>query len=677
MISSFDPSVIHRFDLASQYEWLETNGLGGYASSTIIGTLTRRYHGLLIAPRHAPVGRQVLLSKMDEAVWVHDRRYDLACNKYQGGIFPSGYIFQQAFHKGLFPEFVYQTNGIRLKKTVAMVHGENTTLLLYEVLAANADFTLELLPLTAARDHHCLTQAHHHLKQYGYFSQDTLRCQFLPELPELMIKVPNAHFESQPDWYFSFEYAQERARGMPSSEDLFTPGKFYVQLKEGDKLGIIISTEACEERDAFALFAKEKARRLSLVKEVGEQSPILSSLALAGDQFLVKRENHKSSIIAGYPWFSDWGRDTMIALPGLCLATGRHEEAQDILSTFIDHIDQGMLPNRFPDDGSEAEYNTIDATLWLFVAAYKYYKASRDLSFIEETVLPALENILQHHKQGTRYGIRMTEDQLLTGGEEGLALTWMDAKAGDWVVTPRRGKCVEINALWYNAWEICAYFSKKIQDPQRTAHYAVQAKRIRKAFKEVFWYEEEGYLFDRVEGEEKDPALRPNQIFALSLPFPLFTGQKASQILEAVEEELLTPFGLRTLAPSDPAYIGLYQGDVHHRDGAYHQGTVWPWLLGPFMDAMIRVQGGLGQEKARRMIETLMGHYGKSGVGSLSEIFDGDAPYHPRGCFAQAWSVSELLRVADEHRLFERMPKASATSTRRSRRGNRVGVKVK
>ncbi len=647
-----EPTTLQRFDRATHYEWLETNGLGGYASSTVIGANTRRYHGLLVAATKPPVGRQVLLSKLDEALLINGHRYELGTNKYAGAVYPEGYIFLESFHKDLFPVFTYRINGLRLRKTLAAVQGENTLLIHYEVLAASEPVTMEMVPLVAFRDYHALRHAAAEWSPVGLFDPQTDEMTYQPETghPVLHLQVPGGHFDPRPDWYFNFEYSEELARGMDGHEDLYRPGIFYRQLEAGDSFTVIASDQPTAGRNGQALFEQEKNRRLDLLSAIPTHPSFIQRLTLAADQFVVKRGDDLKTIIAGYPWFSDWGRDTMIALPGLCLATGRFEDARKILAAFAENVDQGMIPNRFPDGGEAPLYNTIDASLWFFVAIFKYYQATRDMGFVQ-SLLPVLEDMLAWHERGTRFGICVAEDGLLSGGEAGTQLTWMDAKVGDWVVTPRRGKAVEINALWYNAWEILGALQHEIGDPRRGAKLRERARHIRQVFFRTFWNQEKGYLNDYVTPDEVNDALRPNQIFALSLPFTLLDQPEAQQVLNQVERTLYTPIGLRSLSPFDPAYQPVYHGDQYARDGAYHQGTVWSWLLGPYIDATIRVRGALGKELAKRMLGAFESHLDQAGIGTVSEIFDGDSPWQPRGCYAQAWGVAELLRVYSEHQL--------------------------
>lgn len=659
MTFAINSTITHSYNLATENEWLETNGLGGWASSTIIGTHTRRYHGLLVAALNPPKERYVMLSKMDETLVVDDKRYELGCSKYANAIHPDGYIFLQEFKKDFFPEFFYRANGIKLKKTIAAVNGENTTLITYEVLEANHEFTLELNPLIAAREFHGLTFANGKLNPQASFQDGTLKVKPYDNLPACYIAAPGATFQPQADWYYGFQYTRELERGQDGHEDLFSYGKLSVRLKDGDKLGIIVSMDSPQGRDPFVMLTEESLRRQRLINQTQAcatyEHQALAKLSLAADQFVVQKDENLKSIIAGYHWFSDWGRDTMIALPGLCLATGRHQDAKDILRAFAGHVSQGMIPNRFPDFEEAPEYNTIDASLWFFVAAYQYFLKTNDRAFIKDELLPVLESMVEWHEKGTRYGIHVDEDGLLTGGEEGVQLTWMDAKADEWVVTPRKGKCVEINALWYNVLEIMAHFYRATGSKDASRHYTFRAKGVKRAFVKAFWNKNEGYLHDFVDGEYQDRAIRPNQIFAVSLPFSVLSAAKAEMVLDVVEAHLFTPHGLRSLSPLDPKYHGRYEGNRWQRDGAYHQGTVWSWLIGPYIDAVVRVRGTIGKRRARAIVLQFQHHMNANGIGSISEIFDGEDPIKARGCIAQAWSIAELLRVSVDYQLLAPM----------------------
>ena len=650
MSTTLDTTITQNFDKAIQYEWLETNGIGGWASSTIIFSHTRRYHGLLVAATHPPVGRIVLLSKLEDTIILDDQRYDLSCNLYPDLIHPTGYYYLHSFSRDIFPVFVYRMGGVVLRKTVVAVHGENTSLVVYEVLDAPGQFSMELQPFIAARDYHSMTHANDNVSMQWNARFDDGIFQVKPSdpIPGLFLAVPGATFDAKPAWYNNFEYHIERYRGLDCHEDLFTHGIFRRELNVGDTIGIIISTDNPAGRDAITMMEDERQRREALVAHLDRTQDTHRALTLAADQFIVKRGDNLRTIIAGYHWFSDWGRDTMIAMPGLCLSTGRFDDARKILSAFTEHISQGMLPNRFPDAGETPEYNTVDATLWFFLAVYHYLKYTGDEAFVRKELFPVLLDIIAWHEIGTRYGIRMDDDGLLTAGEPGIQLTWMDAKVGDWVVTPRHGKAVEVNALWFNALVIVAELAERFGDMYEARKYTGRANQVKAAFQRVFWNDEAGCLYDVVDGDRRESAIRPNQIFALSLPFPLLKTTQGRKVLKVVEELLFTPRGLRSLAPTDRAYCAHYGGDQRARDSAYHQGTVWGWLIGPFLDALIRIRPKTGRQRAFAILNDLLTGLHETGIGTLSEIFDGDLPHTPRGCIAQAWSVAEVLRVLTE-----------------------------
>jgi predicted glycogen debranching enzyme len=645
---TISPDILHDFDRCSKLEWLETNGLGGWASSTVAGAHSRRYHGLLVAALDPPVNRMLLVSKLDETLHLNRSTHPLSSNRYPGVVHPDGHSRLTTFRRDLFPVFEWSVAGVELRKTIAGIHGENTTVVLYEVSAAPCRFTLELQPLLTWRDiHHLGPDAT--ISERSPFDAHTLRWRPVEDGPEVFIQVPGGSFEHHSDWFRNFEYEIERRRGFDFTEDLWTPGRILVELGAGDRLAVIISTQPSDSRDGDALLASEAARREELVKRLPAHTDLTRTLTLAADQFVVRRGEDLRTIIAGYHWFTDWGRDTMIALPGLCLATGRHDDARRILRAFAAGIDRGMLPNRFPDSGEEPEYNTVDATLWFFVAIHSYLQATGDLELVRDELLPVLRDIVDWHDRGARYGIRVDSDGLLLAGEPGVQLTWMDAKIGDWVVTPRHGKAVEVNALWHNALAILADLEERCGDAGTVTALRRRAERVRRAFGRSFWNDEIGCLNDVIsEDGGVDASIRPNQIFALSLPFPLLSKTRARRVLEVVEERLLTPFGLRSLSPEDPAYRPHYTGDPRSRDSAYHQGTVWSWLLGPTITALVRYRGEEGREQARRLIEGFGRHLSAAGLGSVSEIFDGDPPHTPRGAAAQAWGVAEVLRAIVE-----------------------------
>jgi len=620
-------------DIALRREWLETNGLGGFASSTIAGLNTRRYHGLLIAATKPPVGRMLLLSKLEETLVVDGRRHDLSANRYPGVVHPQGHLLLKEFRQEPFPVFVYEIEGLELEKSVFMVHGENTSVIHYVVRAPAgaipAACTLELRPLIAFRDYHATTHENGALDPRFESDGDSVKLTPYAGLPSLYLNHSGADIQPAGFWFRNFEYDRERERGLDFREDLFNPLVLVFDL----------------HRDASASVAASTERRPAHVT-----APTPSSgppLERSADQFIVARSS-QTTVIAGYHWFGDWGRDTMIALPGLTLATRRYDLAKSILLAFAGYVDRGMLPNRFPDAGETPEYNTVDATLWFFEAVRALLACTGDYDFVRANLYSVLSDIVSWHERGTRYGIRVDSDGLLHAGEPGVQLTWMDAKIGDWVVTPRQGKPVEIQALWYNALRVIEDLARRYGHAADSHHYREMADRARDSFAPLFWNETAGCLYDVVDGDARDAAIRPNQIFAVSLFHKMLPPDKARAVVDAVERHLLTPYGLRTLAPGDPRYRGRYEGDPASRDSAYHQGTVWPWLIGPFVDAYLHVHG-----QAPPCLDELQRYAAEEGLGQVPEVFDGDPPHRAGGCIAQAWSVAELLRAMRELTLLE------------------------
>ena len=627
-------------------EWLETNGIGGFSSSTIIGLNTRRYHGLLTAATKPPVGRLVLLSKLEEILVIDGRRYELSTNQYQGVIHPQGFNYQTGFRLDPFPTFTYEIEGLQIEKSVFMVQGENTTVVQYELKSAPSfDIKLEIRPLIAFRDYHSTT--HENSALNPNFETEATQTTFRPysDLPSLHLAHDPAAVDANGFWYRNFQYAIEQERGLDFAEDLFSPCAFTFDLNAKSKVSIVASTTRHEVSDADRYRIAELERRTT----VDVANTLVALLKTAADQFVVAREEGET-VIAGYHWFADWGRDTMIALPGLTLVNGRWDIARNILAKFAAHVDKGMLPNRFPDAGEAPEYNTVDATLWFFEAVRSFLQYTGDYEFVRTKLYAVLQDIVEWHIRGTRYQIHVDDDGLLFSGEPGVQLTWMDAKVGDWVVTPRYGKPVEIQALWYNALRVMEQLAERFEEPNAKQQYRAIADRARTSFNELFWNEEAGCLFDVVNGAMRDASIRPNQVIAISLTNTMISKERSQRILRVVERELLTPRGLRTLSPSDPNYIGRYEGGPASRDGAYHQGTVWPWLMGPYITAYVKSFGNeAGREFAATWLENFEPHLHEACLGQISEIFDGDAPHTPRGCVAQAWSVAELLRtIADD-----------------------------
>jgi predicted glycogen debranching enzyme len=645
-----DREFTQDFERAAAVEWLETNGLGGWAGTTVAGAHSRRHHGLLVASTQTTAERTVLLSRLDEILHLGGDSFELGCNRFPGAVAPQGFQYLTSFRQDLFPVFEYEAGGIRLRKTIAAVDGENTTLVLYEVLAAPGPFLLSLRPFLAARDQHALTSAPpaDAPPPATGFGDGLLRVHTAEETPEVFVLVPGADFQGNPHWWYRFEYELDRRRGCSFQEDLWVPGLFSRELAAGDRLGVILATEDPRGRDAFALFEKERKRREKLLKALPVRDDLARSLALAADSFIVRKGLNQRMVVAGYPWFGERSRDTMIALPGLCLVTGRFDDAKKILRTFAKALDQGVLPDRLAERGAEPALGSADASLWFAVAGWKYLQATEDEALVRETLLPALRKVLHWYQKGTHHDIRMDTDGLLLAGTPETAVTWMDGRIDGRPVTPRNGKAVEVNALWVNTLRIVADLETRLGDAAEGKQLAQKAKRAEKRFQELFWNEEAGHLRDVVDGGVEtgfDGINRPNQIFALSLPFPLLPKAKAARVLAAVEAKLYTPVGLRTLSPDHPDYRPAYEGDQTAREAAYHQGTVWAWLLGPYLTALVRVHGAAGCRKAREAVAALEPRLAEAGIGSISELFDGEAPHSPRGCIAHAWSVAEVLRA--------------------------------
>jgi predicted glycogen debranching enzyme len=652
------------FAATSQREWLVTNGIGGFAAGTLGGVNTRRYHGLLIAALRPPLERVNLVAKLDASVRYGALRVALATNEYADGtIAPHGYRHLHAFRlDGLLPVWTWLIGDALLEQRVWMAHGANTTYVSYQLLQGSSELELELQPLCTYRDYHA--------QQRGA-GQPTLRpiergfevTAFSGARP-YRILCDGGHCSLAGEWHWNFRHREETARGLDDIEDLFRPAVITLRLGPGESTVLILTAESDTPMPAQQSLQAELNRQRELL--VAATTPAVAlpdwmqQLVLAADQFIVERRDMLgtplgTTVIAGYPWFSDWGRDTMIALPGLTMATGRPGTAASILRTFARFVSDGMLPNRFPDAGDAPEYNTVDATLWFFVATDEYLRRTQDVALRRE-LYPVLADIIAWHVRGTRYGIRVdATDGLLAAGEPDVQLTWMDAKVGDWVVTPRSGKCVEINALWFNALMTMQALATAEGDIEAAAHYGRVADQVAQSFNQRFWFADGGYLYDVIDGTEgipdatgrrHDASLRPNQIFAVSLHYAMLDGERARAVVKVCLRELWTPVGMRSLAAGDSRYTGHYCGGPRERDGAYHQGTVWSWLLGPLASAHWRVHGD--RAAAASLIGGMAPHLREACIGQISEIFDGDAPFTPRGCFAQAWGVAELLRTWSE-----------------------------
>ncbi len=639
---------------AEKREWLVTNGIGGFASGTVAGLQTRRYHGLLIAALKPPLGRTLLASHLQETIQYDGRRYDLHSFRWAGGsVSPEGFHLVESFRlEGTTPVWSYSFGDALLEKRIWMEQGANTTHVSYTLARGCHPLRVEIKAFVNYRDYHSCTRAGDWRMSIER-TDNGLRVSAFDGATPFYLLSQTAEAEPAHDWYYNFDLASERYRGLDDREDHLHAGTFRGALTLGETLTIVTSTDAAPNLDGISTHFAQRAHEKALLDNWSAAKPEASSeapgwvrqLVLAANQFVVSRaladDSDGLSLIAGYHWFGDWGRDTMIALPGLTLATGRPEISARILRTFARFVDHGMLPNVFPDAGETPEYNTADATLWYFETVRQYVEATGDLNLLRE-LYPVLQEIIDFHVNGTRYQIHVDpNDGLLYAGEAGVQLTWMDAKVGDWVVTPRIGKPVEINALWLNALSSMRKFAQLLGRSSAAHEYLL--KRTRKGFHR-FWNEAAQCCFDVLDGPNgNDPSIRPNQIFAVALSETTLTSEQQKAVVDTCARHLLTSHGLRSLAPDDPQYGGRYGGSPIDRDGSYHQGTVWAWLLGPFALAHLRVYND--PARAGQFLDPMADHLNVHGLGSISEIFDGDAPFQPRGCIAQAWSVAEVLRA--------------------------------
>ena len=650
---SFGREICGSLDQAEEREWLVTNGIGGFASGTISGNLTRRYHGLLLAALQPPVGRTQMVAKFDETVRYDGVDYPLSTNRWVGGtVEPKGYLNIESFHlEGTTPVWRFAIGDALLEKRIWMQQGENTTFVHYSLIRASKPLELEGKSLVNYRDYHSTTHAGNWQMQIEK-GGNGVKVTAFDEATPFYLASREASIDARQDWYRDYFLPLEQYRGLDTSEDHLLAGIFHWRLEQGQSATIVLSTNPNAELDG----AKTLGDRLSFedrllgdwnaAKDSLLSTPWLEQLAISANQFIVQRElphdPDARSIIAGYHWFGDWGRDTMIALPGLLITTGQYDSARKVLLAFARYVDRGMLPNNFPDSVGTPEYNTVDAALWYFEAVRQYFAATRDSETIA-MLFPVLSEIVSGHIVGTRYKIHVDEfDGLLYAGEEGVQLTWMDARVGAKVITPRIGKPVEINALWYNA--LCTMATLAPTLGEAAEPFKRLAERVKTSFQK-FWNEPEGFCYDVIDspGVGNDSSLRPNQIFAVSLPESPLSAAQQKSVVDICARRLLTSHGLRSLAIGAADYDGHYGGSPQHRDGIYHQGTVWGWLIGPFVLAHLRVYNNA--EMARDFLEPLGKQITIAGLGTLGEIFDGDPPFHPRGCIAQAWTVGEVLRV--------------------------------
>jgi predicted glycogen debranching enzyme len=668
-------------------EWLVTNGLGGYASGTLSGVITRRYHGYLVAALPVPFGRVMMLNELGERLELPDNRFVQLSGEERAGdpvkLDAMEYISEFRLEAGT-PVWRYEIGSIVIEKRLVLPHGQNTAFINYSLLSGDDSVRLVLRPSIHFRPHETAVSAELESSYTLTVGEDRYEISSGTDLPplRLLLNGQNASLTVDRVRIEKVTYRIEERRGYPAQGDLWSPGFFHADLRKDCDATLILSSESWENMraltPALALQSEsERKRRILAVasRELGKDLPVFSQmrdfqmarlvednptaaeLVWAADQFLITPAGRTDdatraravgdevrTVIAGYHWFTDWGRDTMISLEGLTISTGRNAEAAWILRTFSHYVRDGLIPNLFPERRTEGLYHTADATLWFFHALDRYTEASGDRSVLQ-MVLPKLLDIFEWHMRGTAFGIHVDSgDGLLTQGAEGYALTWMDAKVDDWVVTPRRGKAVEINGLWYNALKLLQGWLAEENEPGQAERVAKCAQHARESFNARFWYEPGKHLFDVIDGPNgDDPACRPNQLLAFSLKHPILDEARWPAVLDVARAKLLTPVGLRSLSPDHKDYKPKYDGDLRARDAAYHQGTVWAWLIGPFIDAWLKVHPG-DLEGAGKFLDGFKPHLRDACIGSISEIFDAEPPFTPRGCIAQAWSVAEVLR---------------------------------
>lgn len=667
---SLNRETLSRFEDAIQKEWILANRLGGYASSTALGMNTRKYHGLLVAAIHPPRDRRVLLEKLDEEITVGGNVYQLGTNEFRDGILPSGYALLSRFEVSLFPKYVYFLQNVEVEKTVFMLHGKNVTIMLYKVLnRSGLGVKIRIFPLVNCRHFHSVTDKRDLTAEpiQKYESNETL-VSFASPKSSLIVGVLGGTYRPSERWVERLYYREEAKRGESCLDDWYQGGFFECEVKEGangyfavvavadekaDIAGGVFSQMPKTLSDMKALFESEKRQRESLAEKFYEDkagvqaNDWLSLMILAADSFVVSgADPEQRSVIAGYHWFEDWGRDVFVSLPGLALVTGRFEDARRILLTFQRRFSRGLIPNFIPDGGEPAVYNSVDATLWYINAVFQYLKYTGDFTFIQNQLFEMLKSIIESLVKGATSNVRLDADGLLSHGPQ---LTWMDAVADGQPVTPRAGKAVEVQALWYNTLRIMELFAKKFNEHNEAENYAKMAESANTSFVEKFWNVERECLVDVIDGDRRDYSLRPNQIIAVSLDFTALDHSKNEKIVDCLHHELLTPFGLRSLAKNDRRYVGTYAGDRRSRDLAYHNGTVWPWLLGPFTTAYLKVNGFDAVKRdyaySSFLAPFFVEHVTGTQLGTASEIFDGDPPHTARGCILQAWSVAEPLRA--------------------------------
>jgi len=638
-------------------EWLLTNTRGGYASSTIIGCNTKRYHGLLVGSLNPPANRIMALANCLEMLIIGGAVCNLSTFEFTDKFAPQGTKFLRSFRRDTGAHFDYNVNGLQLTKSVYLLCETDTLALVYTFSTVRQPLKFVLRPFVGLRDFHALQKSYAPLCARD-IKDGLLVRHDVAESCELLLKCPDADFEKDPQWWFNFVYRNDKQRGQDFTEDLWTPGFFSCRLDKPAQIVLWANLvnqsdpQHPADTDLQTVLQHLHCHQENVISSsAAAKDQTLKTLCLAADQFVVKRHvnNHRRfTILAGFPWFADWGRDAFLALPGLLLSTGRFEEAASVLTTFARAADAGMIPNRFDDHSDTAYFNSIDASLWFINAAFEYLGATNDTKTFTRNLLPAIRWIIDSYQKGTRFGIHADTDGLITAGNDQNQLTWMDAKYNGVAFTPRCGKAVEINALWYNGLCCLSGFYAR-RDPENELQYRSLAEKVQAGFRALFWNTTTGYLNDCVSPNGSvDTSLRPNQIFAVSLPFSPLPRHQQKSVVEVVRKNLLTPYGLRTLDPHNSRYQGIYTGPQQQRDRAYHQGTVWPYLIGPFVQAYLRVNqySRKSKKNAAEFLAPLLRHINEKGcLGQLGEIFDGDSPHTPRGCFAQAGSVAEVIRA--------------------------------
>ena len=640
------------FEHSSRLEWLETNHTGAFAMGTVAGVNTRRYHGLLIASLKPPAERYSVLPRVEETVDFLGERFELATAQYPGALHPRGFLLLESFRIGPFPIWRFQAGANVIEKSLCLLDQQQSVLIRY---TAQQPCRLQVRLFLSFRDYHALTHRNDAIQPQATILPDRVVLQPYPGLPQLSVSHSPGDFGADPQWSLNHEYLREMDRGLDCREDLFSPGSLFFDLAPGRSAWLIASLEpdsfssALTDEDVASLLSNEVRRR-----ELGATTRTRKILVRALDQFRITRHDGTPSLIAGYPWFTDWSRDTLISLPALRICSFPEEETKQILRMLAAHRLHGLLPNRFSDRQSSPEYNTADATLWFFVAAHDLTSRTGDRVFLRDTLYPAARDIISWHRNGTAYSIHVDpSDQLLSAGTPETQLTWMDAKVNNVPVTPRDGKPVEINALWYNALRIAAHWAGLLNLPDDRLRFEEQAEHVLSSFRAAFWNSGRDCLFDVIRQTGPDPSIRPNQLFAISLPFKLLDRGHAQLVVNCVREELLTPVGLRTLASGEPAYQPEFRGTAAERDTAYHQGTVWPWLIGPFIAAYLFAYGESEESLSfcRNLLNTFANELSSCCLGSIAEVYDAALPQRPSGCPAQLWSVAQFIIASERIKL--------------------------